>query len=81
MKQKILNKSRLLYNKFGLSKVTARMICDNLNISLGSFSYHFPDKKIIIDSLYDELQNELKQIYNNIQSADVDLPYLRQPII
>jgi len=61
------NQARLLYNKNGLSKVTARLICDNLNISLGSFSYHFPDKKKILNSLYEEMLNEIQIIYESIQ--------------
>jgi len=73
MKENILTKSRLLYNKLGLRKVTSRMICESLNISLGSFSYHFPDKKVIISSLYEELQKELQILYSSIQSAEPDI--------
>jgi len=67
MKQKILNQTRLLYNKNGLSNVTTRVICDSLKISLGSFSYHFPDKKIILSSLYEEMLNEIEKVYTSIQ--------------
>jgi len=73
MKEKILNKSRLLYNKYGLNKVTARIICEELNISLGSFSYHFPDKKVIIYLLYEKLQNEIQTLYTNVQTTEPDI--------
>jgi len=67
-KIKILSKARVLYNKKGLNNVTARVICDNLNISLGSFSYHYPDKKVIIKSLYQELQKELQSMYSIVKN-------------
>ena len=77
-KNKILNAARVLYNKRGLNNVTARMICENLKISLGSYSYHYPDKKIIIKSLYLELQNELQNIYLIVKNENPSiLTYLK----
>jgi len=73
MKLKILNKSRLLYNQYGLKTVTARMICKELDISLGSFSYHFPDKKVIVYKLYEQLQKDLQEVYVGIQIAEPDI--------
>lgn len=73
MKQKILNQTRLLYNKNGLSKVTARVICENLGISLGSFSYHFPDKKKILVSLYEEMLSEIQTVYEYIQEKEPNI--------
>lgn len=70
MKQKILNQARLLYNKHGLSKVTARLICEKLGVSLGSFSYHFPDKKRILSSLYEEMLNEIQTVSEFIQDKE-----------
>lgn len=67
MKEKILNQARLLYNEMGLSKVTARLICEELNISLGSFSYHFPNKNGIIESLYQQILAENAAILNSFQ--------------
>lgn len=52
MKNKIIDTARKLYNNQGIKPVTARMICTELNISPGSFSYHFPDKSKIIEILY-----------------------------
>lgn len=67
-KDKILSTARILYNEKGLNNVTARMICEKLGISLGSYSYHYPDKKIIIISLYQELQKELQNMYLIVKS-------------
>jgi AcrR family transcriptional regulator len=49
------------------------MICNNLKISLGSFSYHFPDKKNILTSLYEEMLNEIQTIYISIQNREPDI--------
>lgn len=69
-KNKILSEARTLYNNKGLNNVTARVICESLNISLGSFSYHFPDKKMIINSLYQKLQKELQNMYSIVQNEN-----------
>ncbi|GGG06096.1 TetR family transcriptional regulator [Dokdonia pacifica] len=70
MKQKILDQARLLYNAKGISNVTTRVICDQLKISLGSFSYHFPDKKRILQQLYEEILDENQKIYDTIQKQE-----------
>lgn len=69
-KKKILNTARILYNKKGLNNVTARTICEKLKISLGSYSYHYPDKKVIIKSLYLELQKEIQNIYSVVKNEE-----------
>ncbi|MCI4667549.1 MAG: TetR/AcrR family transcriptional regulator [Bacteroidia bacterium] len=60
MKEKILECARGLYNEHGMSHVTARIICKELKISPGSFSYHFKDKSLIIRMLYKEMLLEMK---------------------
>lgn len=73
MKQKILDATRLLYNKHGLSAVTSRMISDKLRISLGSFSYHFPDKKNILINLYEEMLREIQTVYTSVQNSEPNI--------
>ena len=60
-KQRIIDTARRLYNQLGLKAVTARVICEELKISPGSFSYHFKDKSLIISILYSEMQKEMAQ--------------------
>ena len=67
MKEKILQQALQLFNEHGVSTVTARMICDQLKISLGSYSYHFPDKKKITSSLYLQLVSEIEAVYQAMQ--------------
>ncbi|SKA29400.1 DNA-binding transcriptional regulator, AcrR family [Chitinophaga eiseniae] len=59
-KEKILETARILFNQRGLNAVTARVISTELNISPGSFSYHFPDKSRIIIELYRTMNREIK---------------------
>ena len=73
MKEKILDMARQLYNDHGLSAVTARIICDRLKISLGSYSYHFPDKKNILIDLYNEMLLEIQAIYTSMQTTEPDI--------
>ena len=70
---KILNKTRILYNKKGMQNVTARVISQSLNVSLGSFSYHFPDKRIIVKSLYHNLQMELQNMYSSMRNEPASI--------
>ena len=58
MKNTILNTARKSFNNLGIKPVTARHICSELGISPGSFSYHFPDKSKIIETLYSDMLTE-----------------------
>ncbi len=61
-RERILAKSQELFNKNGIRKVSVRSICDELNISLGNFTYYFPDKQQIIIELYDKMISETEVI-------------------
>ena len=56
-----------------MQNVTARVISQSLNISLGSFSYHFPDKRIIVKSLYHNLQTELQNMYSSMRNEPASI--------
>ena len=55
----ILETALKLFNQKGLSAVTARVISDELGISPGSFSYHFPDKSRLVIELYRVMIEEM----------------------
>ena len=61
-RDKILLKSQELFNKKGLAQVSVRNICDDLQISLGNFTYYFPDKQQIVVELYQKMISELESI-------------------
>ena len=65
-KRRILDKSLELFNEKGLASVTVRVICGELNISPGSFSYHFPDKKMVLKTLYKEMLVHKAQVLKDI---------------
>lgn len=71
-----------LFNQRGLHKVTARVICQELEISPGSFSYHFPDKRELVQQLYQQLEDKQKKVfeeYNNL-SGITDYLHLQQDL-
>lgn len=57
--EKILDTVRVLFNAQGLASVTVRVICDELQISPGNFSYYFPDKRRLVVALYETMQEEM----------------------
>lgn len=65
-REKILEAARLLFNKKGVEKVSVRNICSKLNISLGNFSYHFPDKGKIVSDLFQRMTEEMHAVLASI---------------
>jgi AcrR family transcriptional regulator len=72
-KEKILEASRKLFNAQGLAKVSVRDICGELNISVGNFSYHFPNKDTIVVSLYKGMLTELASVVQSIPRDTVNI--------
>jgi len=54
-KNKILDVSRALFNEFGYSQVTIRMIALKLEMSSGNLNYHFKKREEILEALYFEM--------------------------
>ena len=73
MKKRILETARKLFNTNGIKPVTARMICSELSISPGSFSYHYPNKDVIIETLSSELLADYDQLFSELQGEDVSI--------
>ncbi|MEO0582766.1 MAG: TetR/AcrR family transcriptional regulator [Bacteroidota bacterium] len=72
-KRRILDAARSLMNEKGLKAVTAREICHALGISPGSFSYHFSDKTLIMRTLYEELRQEIQELYTGLDTEKVSI--------
>jgi AcrR family transcriptional regulator len=76
-KEKILDTARLLFNQKGLAAVTARLISIELEISPGSFSYHFPDKSRLVVELYRSLVDEMNSCLMMLQTDEISIkPFL-----
>lgn len=71
--EKILDASRKLFNTKGLANVSVRDICTELGISVGNFSYHFPNKDTIVVSLYKSMLSELKEVLETIPRDKVSI--------
>lgn len=75
-RDKILKKAQQLFNKNGVGSVTVRNICNELNISLGNFTYYFPDKQQIIVELYLGMIAALEEIDKKINVSRETISYL-----
>ncbi len=75
-RDKILKKAKQLFNKNGVGNVTVRNICNELNISLGNFTYYFPDKQQIIVELYLGMIAALEEIDKKINVSRETIIYL-----
>lgn len=74
-RDKILAKSRELFNQKGIGKVSARDICEALGISLGNFSYYFPSKPQIVIELYQKMMEELEEVERQISIGKDQITY------
>lgn len=72
-REKILEAARELYNEMGMKKVTARAICKRVGISPGSFSYHFPDSKLIVQNLFEQMQMEMRELMAEFQDREISV--------
>ncbi len=65
-KIKILNSALLLFNQYGSIDVILQKIADESGISLGNLTYHFKNKEEIIISLFNIVDEETKELLNEI---------------
>jgi AcrR family transcriptional regulator len=75
-RDKILAKSQALFNKNGIGKVSVRNICEALDISLGNFTYYFPDKQRIVIELYYKMIKELEAVATKIPVSKDSILFL-----
>ncbi len=60
-RDKILQTALLLFNENGVSRLSTRNISEELGISYGNLTYHFPRKEDIILTLYDQMQSQINE--------------------
>ena len=58
-KQRILKISEKLFFEQGIANVRLQQIADNSGISIGNLAYHFKNKEVIVEEVYNELLREL----------------------
>lgn len=66
-KQKILNASKKLFNSTGVPEITTRHIAASIDISQGNLHYHYPNKDVLLLTLYDEYISKMTELerYSN----------------
>lgn len=72
-REKIIEAARTLFNAQGMKPVTARKICQEVGISLGSFSYYFPDRSKIVTELYAAMLDEVVQLIQQIPDEELSI--------
>ena len=79
-KDKILNTSRVLFNTFGYSNVTIRMIAKALQMSSGNLNYHFKKRDQILEALYFEMVATFDQRIEDLETQTPTLKKMQQEI-
>jgi len=62
-KNKILDTTLTLLNERGLSNVKMRDVSQELNISIGNLTYHYPKWENLIDDIFQQFQAEVNELY------------------
>jgi len=70
-KQKIINTTITLFNKAGFANVSLPNIAQEMGISLGNLTYHFPKKDQLITSIFDAFVADLEFITKGYQFVDI----------
>lgn len=77
-KEKILEAARELLNRVGLDAVSARMICAELNMSPGNFTYYYSNKNKVIADLYKAMRLEMEKVLLPMAKSEFNiLTYLQ----
>ena len=79
-KIKILNVSRELFNTFGYSHVTIRMIALELGISSGNLNYHFKKREEILEALYFEMVLHFDERINTLPKTELSFLQIKHDI-
>lgn len=66
LKKQIKYQGRLLFNQRGVRNVTLRDIAADLKKSYGNITYHYPTKEILIEAIYEDMNNDLSGLQTTI---------------
>ena len=61
-KQKILNAAIELFNENGMANVRLQQIAEEIGISPGNLAYHFRNKEAIVESIQEDLVEDVSEI-------------------
>ncbi len=63
-KQRILKVSEKLFFEQGIANVRLQQLADNSGISIGNLAYHYKNKEVIVEEVYNELLKELSALHS-----------------
>ena len=72
-RERILETSLALFNRFGEPNITTAHIADEMNISPGNLYYHFSNKDEIIGELYAALEARLDPLFTAPRARPADV--------
>lgn len=79
-KKEILNTALKLFNQYGFSEVTIRMIAKEMNISSGNLNYHFKKREDIFEALYFEMVAHFDKRVEDLTIIDFTLSKIENDI-
>lgn len=77
-RNKVKRKAQELFNLQGVQNITLRHIAQELNISYGNVTYHFPNKTKLLEVLYEDMNQQLMKLSSRYQEGDNLLAYFLQ---
>lgn len=79
-KERILESSRQLFNQFGYSQVTIRMIAQEIGISSGNLNYHYKTRDSILEELYFEMMSVFDARVANLGNQKITIQSIKNDI-
>ena len=77
-KQRIIEQAIALFNAKGLSNVTIRDIAKSMGISHGNLNYHFPNREILLISIYKLMTKDASKVYDRIVLSENPFLYFNE---
>lgn len=77
-RDRIKIKGQELFNLQGVQNITLRHIAQDLDISYGNVTYHFPNKSKLLEALYEDMNLQLVKLQSQYQVNDNLLAYFLQ---
>ena len=77
-KQKIIQAAADLFHDQGVAPVRLQQIADRAEVSVGNLAYHFKNKEAIIQAVYDQLSQRVKDILQQFRQLPTLLDLDRQ---
>ncbi len=75
-REKIVEAAQDLFNQYGIARVSIRSICEALQISVGNFTYYFPNKDKVIIELYGRMISTLEEIPRQLNIERENIMFL-----